>query len=222
MRKFKKMGVNQQVLIEHDVVGGGLRRGQCPKCNSRDRERLVYLYIKNELRLLTNESNLKVLHIAPESNLSERLKSKFTDGYICGDLFTSGCPYPEYVQNMDIRNIPYDNGYFDLIICNHVLEHIPDDGTAMKELHRVLSATGRAILMVPISLSNHLTIEDITIKTPEARLERFGQSDHVRIYGQDFTEKLMNAGFKVDRINLYQKYLRDGLNEKEDLYVAMK
>ena len=101
-------------------------------------------------------------------------------------------------SQMDLAHIPFPDGTFDAIICNHVLEHIVDDLKAMAELHRVLKPGGWSILQVPISLSLRTTYEDFSIATPKEREEAFGQNDHVRIYGQDYVSRLERAGFKVN------------------------
>jgi ubiquinone/menaquinone biosynthesis C-methylase UbiE len=93
------------------------------------------------------------------------------------------------VSHADITDIPFEDNFFDFIICNHVLEHIPDDGLAMRELRRVLKAEGWAILQVPIDYQLATTYEDISINTPEVRSKAFGRYDHVRWYGRDYKMK---------------------------------
>ncbi len=142
--------------------------------------------------------------------------------YICGDLFVNGYNYPENVRNINILNIPYHNDCFDLIICNHVLEHIPDDLKAMKELRRVLKVGGIAILQVPISNNSEETFEDLSVEDPKIREFLFGQSDHVRIYGQDYIKRLQKCEFKVDRINISEEFKIYGLIKNEDIFVCTK
>ena len=96
---------------------------------------------------------------------------------------------------MDIANINYPDKSFDVIICNHVLEHIVDDKKAMHELYRVLKPGGWGTINVP--MSGDKTLEDPTIKDPKDRLRIFGQEDHVRFYGEDFIDRLKEAGFLV-------------------------
>lgn len=146
-RKLLPAGLNNKVL--KDVVGGGYRlNAQCPRCNSGDRERLIYWYIKNKTDLLFTNNNIRLLHVAPEKNLQKVLSLKSNIDYISADLKS-----PSVMVKMDITNIKYEDNYFDVIICNHVLEHIPDDHRAMSELYRVLKPNGWAILQVPISVS---------------------------------------------------------------------
>jgi ubiquinone/menaquinone biosynthesis C-methylase UbiE len=131
-----------------------------------------------------------VLHISPEKCLEIKFRKQFGDGYITADL------YSELVMiKMDITKIEYPDETFDIIICCHVLEHIIDDWKALKELFRVLKNGGLAIIIVPITVDE--TYEDETIIDETERLKAFGQNDHVRRYGYDFTTRLSSTGFKV-------------------------
>lgn len=216
------IGQNLPVLRQKQVVGSGLRRGGCYNCGSRDRERLVYAYLKEKLNIFTQPKKYRVLHLAPENRLSAALLKSGLNQYVCGDLFAPGYSYPSHVQNMNVLNIPYAANYFDLIICNHVLEHVPQDLKAMKELYRVLKPGGQTILQVPISKNSLKTFEDFTVINPEKRKVVFGQFDHVRIYGQDYPSRLKQAGFRVKKINLFPKFSRYGLNPDEKLYIGLK
>lgn len=220
--RLGKFGYSNSVILDKQIIGAGLRRSRCYKCNSSDRERLVFAFLEKESGFFQIKFNSKILHISPERNLSEFIRIKKYSEYIGGDLFTEGYTYPEFVQNMDITDIPFPENYFDLIICNHVLEHIPDDGKAIKELYRVLKPKGLAVLQVPISLVLNDSYEDSSITTPDKRAEVFGQYDHVRIYGQDYPKKLSNSGFSVKVLDISSKYPELGLNQKELLYTATK
>jgi SAM-dependent methyltransferase len=123
---------------------------------------------------------------------------------------------------MNVLDIPFPDNSFDLVICNHLLEHVPNDMDAMKELLRVLKVGGEAILQVPISKNSAKTIEDWSVTTPEERERAFGQFDHVRIYGQDYTDRLTLAGFKVERINISKDYPSYGLAGEEDIFIGRK
>lgn len=221
-KELSLIGFDLPVLKEKEVIGGGLRSGACYKCKSSDRERLIFVYLEKIFKLFERNSNLNILHIAPEENLSKFLLKQNFKNYVCGDLFDTGYSYPEHVQNMNVLNIPFDDNYFDLLICNHVLEHVPNDMDAMKELYRVLKKEGTAILQVPISKNSALTFEDLSITDPKERETAFGQFDHVRIYGQDYPGKLERAGFKVERINISARYPKLGLNADEDLFIGVK
>ncbi|WP_052248336.1 class I SAM-dependent methyltransferase [Chryseobacterium taiwanense] len=220
-RDLEVVGHDLPVLREKEVVGGGRRAAGCYQCHSRDRERLLYAFIIEELKLPKNK-NRSILHIAPEPKLSNVLLKQDFNEYICGDLFTPGYTYPAHVQNMNVLHLPFEDNHFDLVICNHVLEHIPEDIKAMQELQRVLKPGGKAILQVPISKNTRETVEDFTIADPKKREELFGQFDHVRIYGQDYVQRLESAGFIVHRINISETYTRMGVNPLEDLFYCEK
>ncbi|KZE97127.1 Spore coat polysaccharide biosynthesis protein SpsA [Geobacillus stearothermophilus] len=194
----------------------------CPSCGSMDRERLYKLYIERETNL--QHSHSKVLHVAPESQLRKWLQSFANITYVCGDLY----PSDDLMEKIDITDIKnYSDESFDVIICSHVLEHIPDDLRAMSELYRVLKKGGWGIIQVPIALNLKETFEDPSITTPEERLRVFGQADHVRIYAKDYVDRLKSVGFKVKKFNYAQKYglseaRKYGLSDTDVLYVVEK
>lgn len=220
-RKFLPSGLNIPALKEKKMVGGGRRlNAVCPRCYSLDRERLVYLYLKNKTNIFYKE--LKVLHIAPRENLQKVLKSCANIDYLSADLRS-----PLAMIKMDITNIKCEDNLFDIIICNHVLEHIPNDQKAMSELYRVLKPGGWAILQVPISLSLNKTYEDPLIVTPEEREKVFGQSNHVRIYANDYKDTLKKAGFFVQVYNFAKEFgeivsRKYGLLKDENIYICSK
>ena len=163
-----------------------------PGTLSLERHRLLWLYLKNETNFFN--SKIKILHIAPEQAFFKFLKSLNNKNYITFDLNS-----PLADVKGDICKMPFDDNFFDLILCNHVLEHIDDDKKAMQELFRVLNKNGTAILQVPIDLEKKETFEDVNIKTKQERMEKFGQYDHVRIYGRDYFKKLKKVGFHVEQ-----------------------
>jgi len=228
-RKMLSCGLDVPVLKEMKVVGAGYRANAiCPRCRSTDRERLLYVYLKNKRRIDTN--GLKLLHVAPERNLQEALMEYPNIDYVGGDL-TLPLGDQQWVISimirMDITNIPCRDSVFDGIICSHVLEHVPDDCTAMCELFRVLKPGGWGILQVPISQCLDRTYEDIRIKTAKEREERFGQVDHVRIYGLDYEDRLESAGFHVSVYSYAEEHgesetSRYGLSRNEHVYVCTK
>lgn len=215
-------GTDLPVLKEKQVVGGGRRAAGCFKCGSNDRERLIYVYLKEIYKIQDKPKGLRVLHIAPERHLMKELLKEGLSDYICGDKFTEGYTYPQNVKNMDILDLPFEAKSFDLIICNHVLEHIPNDLDAMKALYEVLDTGGQSILQVPISKKAKNTIEDFTVVEPAERERNFGQFDHMRLYGQDYTKRLEKAGFNVKRIKLAEDYPQYGLNYNEELFIGYK
>lgn len=101
----------------------------------------------------------------------------------------------------DICKLPFKDQSFDVIFCNHVLEHIPDDTTALRELYRVLKPGGWGIFQVPQDLSREKTFEDNSITDKRERARIFGQYDHVRIYGRDYFDKLRAGGFLVKEVH---------------------
>lgn len=217
-------GTKAKVWEELHGIGAGLRKSTCPNCGSSDRERLVYLFFKEEYLPTLKGKHIKLLHIAPELGLSKFLISCSEIEYTAGDKRCNGYSYPDYVNDIDIENmhiIPDNN--FDVIICNHVLEHVDNDITAMKELYRVLKPGGFAILQVPIALKLKETIDDSTVKNPEERFVTYGQSDHVRLYGVDYPKRLERAGFLVNiKKNTIKHSKYYGINREENLYICTK
>lgn len=185
---------------------------RCPVCNSLERHRMIWLYLKQETNLLSSEPK-KMLHVAPEECLMEKFAQLSHIDYLTADLIN-----PAMVK-MDLTDIQYPENSFDIIYCSHVLEHIPDDLKAMSELARVLDPNGWAILQVPIDRDE--TFEDPSVIDPLERERLFGQKDHVRSYGRDYQQRLEQSGFKVKVIpyvdqfdDLEQK--KYGLNIKKD------
>jgi predicted SAM-dependent methyltransferase len=220
-RKLLPAGLDLPILKEKNVVGGGYRaNGTCPHCDSSDRERLIYLYLKYKTDLFYE--NLKILHVAPEENLRKVLMASTNIDYLGADLDS-----PLAMVKMDITKIPYKDNSFNVVICNHVLEHIPNDRLAMSNLYRVLKPGGWAILQVPISLSLDRTYEDPTVTAPDEREKKFGQSDHVRIYAKDYKDRLENVGFTVEVYSFRKEFGDSTINKyalakDEDLYLASK
>jgi SAM-dependent methyltransferase len=162
---------------------------RCPYCGSLERHRLVWLFFERCTDLWTAPRK-KMLHIAPEQCFSDALrKARYVD-WLSADLGS-----PRAMIRMDITDIQYDDGFFDVIYCSHVLEHVADDRAAMREFARVLKPSGWAVLLVPITVER--TYEDPSIVDPKERELAFGQWDHVRRYGGDFAERLEESGFLV-------------------------
>lgn len=169
-----------------------------PSTLSLERHRLLWLYLQNETNFFT--SHKKVLHIAPEQCFLNRFKKCSNLDYITLDLHS-----PIADVKADICNLPFKNNTFDVIFCNHVLEHVPDDKEAMQELFRVLKQGGFGVFQVPQELDRKTTFEDNTITNPKERAKIFGQYDHLRIYGQDYFKKLRSVGFIVKEIDYTNK-----------------
>ena len=143
-----------------------------------------------------------MLHIAPEYGMEPRLRRSLGAGYVTADLTD-----PEVMVRIDITNIDFPAESFDVIYCSHVLEHVADDRKAMRELQRVLKRDGWGVLQVPIRPG--VTYEDPTIVDPQERLRAFGQEDHVRQYGDDFADRLREAGFDVQVVRADDVIHRD-------------
>ncbi|MCK9224721.1 MAG: class I SAM-dependent methyltransferase [Candidatus Muirbacterium halophilum] len=190
-RKMLPTGVKSEFFKKYNVIGGGYRENAlCPHCGSFDRERLLYLFLKENTSIFTDKNS--VLHMAPEKRLTEILKQNRQIEYYTCDLYSQDVMY-----NMDITDLKFEDNKFDIIICNHVLEHIDNDIKAMKELYRVLKKDGKAILQVPLALNIQNTYEDRSVIDEDERENKFGQKDHVRIYGMDYMDRLRSVGFSV-------------------------
>lgn len=163
-----------------------------PSTLSLERHRLLWLYLKNETDFFTSVEKKKVLHFAPEQAFYKLFRNQENINYTTTDLFS-----PLADVKADICNLPFDDNSYDIIFCNHVLEHIPDDTKAMQELFRVLKPGGMAILQIPQDLSRETTFADDSITDQKERAAIFGQYDHVRIYGRDYFNKLRSIGFTV-------------------------
>ena len=168
-----------------------------PSTLSLERHRLLWLYLTNETNFFTSKK--KVLHMAPEQCFLSRFK-KLNHEYITADIDS-----PIADVKADIVNLPFTDNSFDVVLCNHVLEHIQDDTKAMKELFRVMKKGGMGIFQVPQDLNRDITFEDNSITDPKERAKIFGQYDHVRVYGRDYFDKLRSVGFKVEEVNYSQK-----------------
>jgi SAM-dependent methyltransferase len=168
------------------------------------------------------KATLKVLHIAPEQPFLKRFKNLKNLDYTTADLLS-----PIADVKMDIREMPFDDNSYDVLICNHVLEHIDDELKATKEIYRVLKPGGWAILQVPLDSNLEITYEDNKITDPKEREKVFGQYDHVRLYGKDYATRLEKSGLKVfpDKLveeigeELVDKYK---LDKSELLYFCKK
>ncbi len=165
-----------------------------PSTLSLERHRVFWLYLKNETDFFTAPK--KVLHFAPEQAFYKRFKKMPNLDYVTTDLNS-----PLADVKADICNLPFEDNTFDVIFCNHVLEHIPDDTKAMQELYRVMKVDGMGIFQIPQDLSRETTFEDNSITDKKERTKIFGQYDHVRIYGRDYFDKLRTAGFKVEEVD---------------------
>ncbi|TXD84612.1 methyltransferase domain-containing protein [Subsaximicrobium wynnwilliamsii] len=171
-----------------------------PSTLSLERHRLLWLYLKRETNFFTSESSTEpkkeVLHFAPEQCFLKRFRQLKHIDYTTTDLLS-----PIADVKADICDLPFKDNSYDLIFCNHVLEHIPDDTKAMEELYRVMKPGGFGIFQIPQDLNREVTFEDDSITDEKERARIFGQYDHVRVYGRDYFDKLRKVGFKVDEVD---------------------
>lgn len=191
-----------------------------PSTLSLERHRLLWLYLERETNFFSKATTM--LHFAPEQAFYKRFRKMKNLQYTTTDLNS-----PLADIKADICNLPFEDNCFEVIFCNHVLEHIPDDTKAMQEMLRVLKPGGMAILQVPQDLNRSKTFEDDSITNPKKRAEIFGQYDHVRVYGRDYFDKLRSIGFIVKEIDYTQELTPEEvdkyrLNQGEILPVCYK
>jgi SAM-dependent methyltransferase len=178
----------------------------CPGCFSLERHRLLWLFLKNKTSFF--HDRLKVLHIAPEQCFYHRFRNMNNIEYITADLNS-----PLADVKLDVQCIPFNDNLFDVVICNHVLEHVRDDRKAMCEILRILKAGGFAILQVPMDITLETTYENPDIVTPKEREIHFRQKDHFRLYGRDYLQRLKECGFVLHDTN-YLDQLDDAVIQK--------
>ena len=165
---------------------------------SLERHRLLWLYLTRETDLLRRPQ--RILHIAPEVCLMKRLRHRAAD-YTTADLES-----PLAELHFDVLRIPLPDASYDVLICNHLLEHVADDRRALGEFYRILRPGGWGILLSPVDRSRAATFEDDSITDPEERTRIFGQYDHRRIYGRDYGGRLREAGFEVREIDYAARF----------------
>ena len=192
----------------------------CPICASMRWQRLAWVFLKHHTNIF-DEIPKRMLHVAPELAFESRLKQVNNLDYLTADLYDSRA-----MVQMDVTNIPFPDHSFNAIFCSHVMEHVPNDRKAFSEFIRVLLPNGWAILLVPINM-NKLTDEDPEVTDPKERERRFGQSDHVRMYGWDLEERLREAGFQVTLVKATNVIKEDkldymGINAEEVLFYCHK
>ena len=193
----------------------------CPYDLTLERHRLMWLYLKNESVFFT-KSNQDVLHIAPEQCFYKLFKNQNNINYLTGDLES-----PLADLHFDLHNIPLQENKFDVVFCNHVLEHVTDAKKCMSELYRVMKPGGFGIFQVPQDFTREVTYEDPSIVTPEEREKHFWQYDHVRLFGRDYPQWIEKAGFQVKEYRLADSFSEAQIDKfrismDEILYIATK
>jgi SAM-dependent methyltransferase len=166
-------------------------RDRCPRCGSRARQRLLWVHLEQSGLL---SRRVRLLHLAPEPELERRLRP--LADYVSADVEPGRA-----MQQADLTALPFADAGFDLVLCSHVLEHIPDDAAAVREIHRVLAPRGVALIQTPVNHEQALTYEDPGETDPDARLRQFSQADHVRVFGRDLAERLARPGFSVSVVS---------------------
>lgn len=174
----------------------------CPRCLSLERHRLLWLWLTRETDLA--ERRPRLLHIAPEASLMQRLNRLYADDparYVTADLES-----PLAELHFDIQRIPLPDASFDAVICNHLLEHVADDRIALSELYRILRQGGWGVVLSPVDDEREHTFEDDSITDPAERTRIFGQYDHRRIFGRDYADRLRSAGFEAFEIDYAARF----------------
>lgn len=192
---------------------------RCPDCGALERHRLVWLYLQHRLSFFDGTPR-RMLHLAPELALERPLRQVPGLTRVTADLCRT-----DVMTRLDVTRLPFPDDSFDVIYCSHVLEHVPDDAAAMAELRRVLRPAGWGILQVPVL--RDVTDEDPSVVSPEERLRRFGQRDHVRVYGRDYAKRLEVSGFQVQVDDFSRRVAQArpgyfGLDAREDIYLCRK
>ncbi|MDZ7607323.1 MAG: methyltransferase domain-containing protein [Cyclobacteriaceae bacterium] len=192
----------------------------CPSSLSLERHRLMWLYMKEKTNFFS--ARIRLLHIAPELCFIEKFRKMENLQYLTADIES-----PLADVKMDVHKIPFEDGAFDVVFCNHVMEHVDDDILAMSEIHRVLNHGGWALIQSPVYMELPETIEDRSVTDPKERERLFGQSDHQRKYGRDYGDRLRKAGFRVTDDNFLQTLSEDvrkryALPEEEIIYFCEK
>ena len=193
----------------------------CPNDLTLERHRLMWLYLKDHSNFFTKQ-DLSVLHIAPEQCFHKKFKSQENLNYLTGDLVS-----PIADLHFDLHNIPLEDNRFDVIFCNHVMEHVDDAIKCMSELHRVIKPGGLGIMQVPQDFTREDTLEDASITSEKDREKHYWQKDHVRLFGKDYPNWLKKAGFEVESFDKESNYSEElmekyRLDKKEILYIVHK
>ena len=174
-----------------DMVGSDVDNFSCPRCGAHDRERHLLLYMTSS-GLLSALRGKSIVHFAPEKRLSCEIAVAGPGSYVRCDLYPGS---PDIVK-VDMLCMAFESQSFDILIANHVLEHVADDRKALSEIHRVLKVGGYAILQTPYARKLHATWQDAGITDDAARLQAYGQEDHVRLYGRDIFDRFTSAGLR--------------------------
>lgn len=208
-----------RLMRELRLTGSDIDHYECPACGCSDRERHLLAYLRAS-GLLEAMRGKALLQFAPEPRLTPVLQRAGLARHVRADLF----PASPDIEKVDMLAIPYPAETFDFVMANHVLEHVADDLRALAELRRVLRPGGWAILQTPFSAVLETTVSDPAVSTPAARLEQYGQEDHVRMYGRDIFRRFESAGFR-SHVKTHHEALpsvdaaRHGMNPGEPFFL---
>lgn len=215
---FRPEGGRSPFLARLDAIGSNIERFGCPNCHSNDRERHLVLFF-DKLKLWDDMANKAVLHFAPELHFAPSVAAAHPALHVMGDLF----PTKASIQKIDLEDIAFPDATFDMVIGNHVLEHVGNVETALAEVRRVLKPGGRFVCQTPYAARLPRTFEEPGLQSAEDRRFFYGQDDHVRLFGRDIEARLQQAGF-AGRLVPHDEILGDvdpvklGVNEREPFF----
>ena len=206
-----------------NIVGSDVENFHCPHCRSTDRERHLFIYLSFVPELLAGLAGARILHFAPETYLSALIVNQKPLEYIKADLHSRSAD----VQTINLQEIGYPDGYFDVVIANHVLEHVNDDRLAIAEVARVLRPGGHAILQTPYSAILPSSVTEFTAPSETTRELLFGQSDHARLYGLDVFSRIEQSGLRFigghhAQLDIAIDSALYGVNKEEPFFLFQK
>jgi len=207
------------LMVAINLVGSDVDSFECPWCGAFDRERHLLMYMQ-AIGLFDSLGDKEILHFAPERRIAGLVQEQQPLRYVKADLF----PVAPDIERIDMLSIPYDDQTFDVVIANHVLEHVSDDRRCVEELRRILRIGGLAILQTPFSSRLQVTWSDDGIDDDAARLQAYGQEDHVRLFGADIVSRFSESGL-TSRVQSHEELLPDidagmfGVNREEPLFL---
>ncbi|MGN6237627.1 class I SAM-dependent methyltransferase [Dyella sp.] len=199
------------------MVGSDLDHFACPRCGANDRDRHLRLYFERG-GVAERLRGARILHFAPEAPLMAWIATMQPALHVLADLY----PARPEVWRINLEEIPFSDGAFDVVIANHVLEHVSNLDHATGEIVRVLAPGGIAVLQTPWCLGLAATLDDPGVQSPEARVQLYGQEDHVRLFGRDVYARIGRSGLEALPMP-HEVVLRDidpdlyGVNPEEDL-----
>ncbi len=220
--RFRAAGSHSKRIQKLNAVGTARRKNAaCPSCNSSDRSRLLRLYFAQQLAKLT--STKKLLHIAPDDILARWLSKQPHIDFTCGSLYPED--FTEFnAIRLDVTKIKFPDNYFDIVLCNHVLQQVPDHLTGMQEISRILKPGGWGVIQAPIAHALTTTDEDLSIEDPHEKRRRFGSTLYCRIYGKDYPKILQeNGNWEIQEIKpsdflTPEEITKNAINKNEILY----